>query len=39
MKTPEFLDSIYVPDKEPSMRQLMEEVVEDLNTCIEEGLI
>jgi len=39
VKTGEFLDSIYVTKKNPEMRELMGKVVEDLNTCMEAGVL
>ena len=38
VKTPEFLDSIYVPGKNSEMRELMGQVVADLNNCLEAGI-
>merc|ERR1711872_179722 len=35
VKTAEFLDSIYVPKRNPAMRDIMARVVGDLNMCIE----
>jgi len=37
VKTGEFLDSIYVPKKNPEMREIMGRVVEDVNSCMEAG--
>jgi len=39
VKTAEFLDSIYVPGRNPDMRDLMGKVVEDLNCCMEAGVL
>ena len=39
VKTPEFLDSIYVPGKNSEMRVLMGQVVADLNNCLEAGIL
>ena len=39
VKTPEFLDSIYVPAKNSEMRELMGQVVADLNTSHEAGIL
>ena len=39
VKTPEFLDSIYVPGKNAEMRVLMGQVVSDLNNCLEAGIL
>jgi len=39
VKTPEFLDSIYVPGKNSEMRELMGQVVADLNNCLEAGIL
>ena len=39
MKTPEFLDSVYVPKKNLEMRDIMGNVVTDLNRCIEAGIL
>jgi len=39
VKTGEFLDSIYVPKKNQAMRDIMARVVEDLNSCIEVGVL
>jgi len=39
VKTAEFLESIYVPDRNPDMRELMGKVVEDLNSCMEAGVL
>ena len=35
VKTPDFLDSVYVPKKNVEMRDIMGKVVIDLNKCIE----
>jgi len=37
VKTGEFLDSIYVPKRNPEMREIMGRVVEDVNSCMEAG--
>ena len=39
MKTGDFLDSIYVPKKNPEMRRIMGGVVDDVNSCIEAGVL
>ena len=39
MKTPDFLDSIYVPNRNSEMRDIMGQVVTDLNSCIEPGIL
>ena len=39
MKTPEFLDSTFVPGQKPEMRPLMAEVIADLNACMEAGVL
>ena len=39
VKTAEFLDSIYVPGKSSEMRELMGQVVADLNNCLEAGIL
>ena len=39
MKTPEFLDSVFVPGQKPEMRPLMAEVIADLNACMEAGVL
>jgi len=39
VKTAEFLDSIYVPNKNQAMRDIMAKVVQDLNSCIEAGIL
>jgi len=39
VKTGEFLDSIYVPLRNPEMRELMSHVVNDLNSCLEQGVL
>ena len=39
MKTPEFLDSIFVPGQKAEMRPLMAEVIADLNACMEAGVL
>ena len=39
MKTPEFLDSVFVPGQNPEMRPLMAEVIADLNACMEAGVL
>ena len=39
VKTGEFLDSIYVPNKNLDMRDIMGRVVEDVNSCIEAGTL
>ena len=38
VKTPEFLDNVYVPNKNNEMRKIMGNVVSDLNSCIEAGI-
>ena len=35
VKTPDFLDNVYVPKKNKEMRDIMGKVVIDLNKCIE----
>eukprot|EP00091_Calanus_sinicus_P006052 TRINITY_DN16647_c0_g1_i3.p1 TRINITY_DN16647_c0_g1~~TRINITY_DN16647_c0_g1_i3.p1 ORF type:complete len:190 (-),score=71.50 TRINITY_DN16647_c0_g1_i3:68-637(-) len=39
VKTPEFLDSVYVPKKNSEMREIMGKVVSDLNRCLEAGIL
>jgi len=39
VKTPEFLDSVYVPKKNSEMREIMGTVVSDLNCCLEAGIL
>ena len=39
VKTPEFLDNIYVPKRNVEMRDIMAKVVKDLNNCIEAGVL
>ena len=39
LKTPNFLDSIYLPAKNKEMRELMTQVVHDLNRCLEQGIL
>jgi len=39
VKTPEFLDSVYVPKKNIDMREIMGKVVSDLNSCLEAGIL
>jgi len=39
VKTGEFLDSIYIANKNPEMKELMGKVVEDLNSCMEAGVL
>jgi len=39
VKTGDFLDSIYVPKKNPEMRKIMGGVVEDVNSCMEAGVL
>ena len=39
VKTPEFLDSIYVPQKNDAMREIMAVVVKDLNNCLESDIL
>ena len=39
VKTPEFLDSIYVPKKNDAMRGIMAVVVKDLNNCLESDIL
>lgn len=39
VKTGDFLDCIYVPKKNPEMREIMGKVVKDLNRCIETGVL
>lgn len=38
-KTPDLLDSLYVHNKNPEVREIMGRVVEDLNECIESGAL
>jgi len=39
VKTPDFLDSVYVPKKNVEMRDIMGKVVIDLNKCIEADIL
>ena len=39
VKTPEFLDSVYVPNKNNEVRKIMGKVVSDLNSCIEAEIV
>jgi len=39
VKTGEFLDSIYVPKRNQEMREIMGRVVEDVNSCMEAGVL
>lgn len=39
VKTGDFLDSIYIPKKNPGMRDIMGRVVEDMNSCMEAGVL
>ena len=39
VKTPEFLDSVYVPKKNSEMREIMGKVVSDLNCCLEARIL
>jgi len=39
VKTPDFLDNIYVPKRNVEMRDIMAKVVKDLNNCIEAGVL
>merc|ERR1719317_1925229 len=39
VKTPEFLDSVYVPKKNIEMQEIMGKVVTDLNCCLEAGIL
>jgi len=39
VKTGEFLDSIYLPGRNREMRELMAQVVADLNCCMEAGIL
>jgi len=39
MKTPDFLDSAYVPNRNVEMRDIMGKVVTDLTSCIEAGVL
>lgn len=39
VKTGEFLDSIYVPNKNAEMREIMGRVVDDVNSCMEAGVL
>jgi len=38
-KTPDLLDSLYVHNKNQEVREIMGRVVEDLNECIESGVL
>jgi len=38
VKTPAFLDNVYVPKKNSEMREIMGTVVSDLNSCIDAGI-
>merc|ERR1712223_999579 len=38
VKTPEFLDSIYVPKKNVEMRKIMAKVVKDLSSCLDNNV-
>ena len=39
VKTPDFLDNIYVPKKNQEMREQMSLVVADLNKCLASGVL
>ena len=39
VKTPEFLDSVYVPKRNSEMREIMGQVVTDLNSCLDSGVL
>ena len=39
VKTPDFLDSVYVPKKNIEMREIMGKVVSDLNSCLEAKIL
>ena len=39
VKTPDFLDSVYVPKRNVEMRDIMGKVVIDLNKCIEADIL
>ena len=39
IKTPDFLDNIYVAKKNEEMRKIMGNVVKDLNACIEANIL
>lgn len=39
VKTGDFLDSIYIPKKNQGMRDIMGRVVEDMNSCMEAGVL
>ena len=39
LKTAEFLECVFVPGKNTDMRNLMERVVDDLNSCMEAGVL
>ena len=39
VKTPDFLDSVYVPKKNVEMRDIMGKIVIDLNECIEADIL
>ena len=39
VKTPDFLDSVYVPKRNVEMRDIMGKVVIDLNKCIEADVL
>lgn len=39
VKTPDFLDNIYVPKKNEEMRIIMAEVVKDLNICLDSNFL
>ena len=38
VKTPDFLDSVYVPKKNVEMREIMAKVVKDLRSCIDNNV-
>ena len=39
VKTPEFLDSVFVPKKNVEMRDIMGKIVIDLNKCIDADIL
>ena len=39
VRIPDFLDSLYIPRKNEEMREIMGHVVNDMNSCIEAGVL
>jgi len=39
VKNPDLLDSLYIPKKNEELRDIMSRLVEDMNTCMEAGVL